>query len=78
MWKTHGTYILTPAFYRQTKLMAEWQKELLSQRSCIESTFDYLKEHLHLVTSFPRSVYGYLAHYAMVLLGYQVMKIRNI
>lgn len=75
MWKERGTYILAPAFHCQKKLMTMWQKQLLSDRSCIESVFDYLKEHLHLVTSFPRSVYGYLAHYAMVLLGYQVMKI---
>lgn len=77
-WKMRGTYILAPAFYGQKKLMTAWQKALLEQRSCIESVFDYLKEHLHLVTSFPRSVYGYLAHYAMVLLGYQVMKIWGI
>jgi len=76
-WKTRGTYILAPAFHGQKKLMAAWQKDLLAQRSCIESVFGYLKEHLHLVTSFPRSVYGYLAHYAMVLLGYQVMKTLN-
>ncbi|OGL95110.1 hypothetical protein A2348_05090 [Candidatus Uhrbacteria bacterium RIFOXYB12_FULL_58_10] len=76
-WKTRGTYILAPAFHGQKKLMTLWQKDLLAQRSCIESVFDYLKEHLHLVTSFPRSVYGYLAHYAMVLLGYQVMKTLN-
>jgi len=78
LWKTRGTYILAPAFHGQKKLMAKWQEDLLEQRSCIESVFDYLKEHLHLVTSFPRSVYGYLAHYAMVLLGYQVMKIWGI
>lgn len=78
IWKTKGTFILGSAFHGQKKLMAEWQKDLLSQRSCIESVFDYLKEHLHLVTSFPRSVYGYLAHYAMVLLGYQLLKIWEI
>lgn len=78
IWKTRGTYILAPAFHGQKKLMTAWQKDLLSQRSCIESVFDYLKEHLHLVTSFPRSVYGYLAHYAMVLLGYQVMKVAKV
>ena len=78
MWKKHCTYILAPAFHRQKKVMAHWQQDLLSQRSAIESAFDYLKEHLHLVTSFPRSVYGYLAHYAMVLLGYQVLKLANL
>jgi hypothetical protein len=74
-WNERGTLILAPAFHGQKKIMTDWQKALLSQRSTIESVFDYLKEHLHLVTSFPRSVYGYLAHYAMVLLGYQLMKI---
>lgn len=74
MWETRGTFILAPAFHGQKKLMAKWQKDFLAQRSCVESVFDYLKEHLHLVTSFPRSVYGYLAHYAMVLLGYQLLK----
>ncbi len=78
MLKTRGTLILAPAFHGQKKLMARWQKSLLSQRSCVESVFDYLKEHLHLVTSFPRSVYGYLAHYAMVLLGYQLLKLWGI
>ena len=78
MWNERGTLILAPAFHEQKKIMADWQKALLSQRSAIESVFDYLKEHLHLVTSFPRSVYGYLAHYAMVLLGYQLMKIWGI
>ncbi len=78
MWNERGTLILAPAFHGQKKIMTDWQKVLLTQRSAIESTFDYLKEHLHLVTSFPRSVYGYLAHYAMVLLGYQLMKIWGI
>lgn len=78
MWQKHGTFILAPAFHGQKKIMAHWQQALLSQRSTIESAFDYLKEHLHLVTSFPRSVYGYLTHYVMVLLGYQVLKLANI
>lgn len=78
MWKQYGTFILAPGFHGQKKLMAQWQQTLLSQRSAIESCFDYLKEHLHLVTSFPRSVYGYLTHYAMVLLGYQVMKVAKV
>src|SRR3990167_2040219 len=65
-------------FMLPSQKMENWQQDLLSQRSAIESAFDYLKEHLHLVTSFPRSVYGYLAHYAMVLLGYQVLKLANL
>jgi len=76
IWKTKGTFILTTAFPGQKqKIVAPWQLSLLAERSKIESVFDYLKEHLHLVTSFPRSVFGYLAHYVMVLLGYQVLKL---
>ena len=78
MWKERGTLVLAPGFHGQRKIMTDWQKTLLSERSGIEAAFDYLKEHLHLVTSFPRSVHGYLAHYAMVLLGYQLMKIWKI
>lgn len=78
MWNTYGTWILAPAFHGQKKILASWQKILLARRSAIESVFDYVKEHLHLVTSFPRSVFGYLAHYAMVLLGYQLHKLWNI
>jgi hypothetical protein len=70
-----GVFMLTPAFPNQKKLTATWQILLLSQRSKIESVFDYLKNHLHLVTSFPRSVMGYFVHYVMVLLGYQVLKL---
>jgi hypothetical protein len=51
--------------------MGNWQKKLLDARSKIECVFDYLKEHLHLVTSFPRSVAGYFVHYVRILLGYQ-------
>jgi len=53
--------------------MPEWQHKLLTFRSKIESVFDYLKEHLHLVSSFPRSVMGYLLHYVRILLAYLIM-----
>lgn len=53
--------------------MTRWQQALLRSRTKIEATFDYLKEHLHLVTSFPRSVKGYFVHYVRILLGYQFL-----
>jgi hypothetical protein len=53
--------------------MAFWQFFFLGQRSKIEAVFDMLKEHLHLVSSFPRSVRGSLVHYVRILLGYQIM-----
>lgn len=72
IWKTKKILIVAPPHYKQkTKLMTWWQKALLSMRSKIESVFDILKEHLHIVTSFPRSVKGYFAHYIRILLGYQ-------
>lgn len=74
IWERLGTIIISPPHYKQRKkLMAAWQQMLLSQRSKIEAVFDVLKEHLHLVSSFPRSPFGYLVHYVRILLGYQIM-----
>lgn len=74
MWDLFGIIIVAPPHYKQDKqIMAKWQEMLLNLRSKIESTFDILKEHLNLVSSFPRSVKGYLVHYVRILLGYQVM-----
>jgi len=73
MWRRYGTIIISPPFPKQRKkITTPWQIELLNHRSKIESVFDYLKEHLHLVSSFPRSFAGYLVHYVRVLLGYQI------
>lgn len=74
MWRRYGTVIIAPPHPKQKrKIATPWQIELLDIRSKIESVFDYLKEHLHLVTSFARSVNGYLLHYVRILLGYQIM-----
>jgi hypothetical protein len=58
---------------QKKKVATETQNNLLNHRAKIECVFDYLKEHLHLVYSFPRSVPGYFVHYVRGLLGYQVM-----
>lgn len=72
IWKEYGIVIVAPPHHTQrTKLAAWWQTKLLSLRSKIESVFDYLKEHLHIVSSFPRSLRGYFVHYVRILLGYQ-------
>jgi hypothetical protein len=72
IWEKYHILIVAPPHHRQKrKLSTFWQVALLSMRSKIESVFDILKEHLHLVTSFPRSVAGYFVHYLRVLLGYQ-------
>jgi hypothetical protein len=57
---------------QKKKLMAAWQYLLLLARPKIEAVFDYLKEHMSMVSSFPRSVNGYFLHYIRVLLGYQI------
>lgn len=74
IWEEYGTMIISPPHPKQkTKIMTSWQRLLLKMRPKIESVFDYLKEHLNLVTSFPRSIKGYLFHYLRILLGYQIM-----
>ena len=74
LWERSKTFVLAPPHYKQKKkVAAPWQLFFLNERSKIESVFDILKEHLHLVSSFPRSVYGYLVHYVRILLGYQIL-----
>ncbi len=76
IFERYGTIVVAPPHPKQNKkLITAWQHLLLNWRSKIESVFDYLKEHLHLVSSFPRSVKGYLLHYVRILLGYQMMVI---
>lgn len=74
MWREHKAVILSPPHPKQKKkILAQWQLTLLRARPRIECVFDYLKEHLLLVTSFPRSVNGYAVHYVRTLLAYQLM-----
>jgi hypothetical protein len=73
MWKEYGIAIITPPHHTQTtKTSAWWQIALLNIRSKIESVFDYLKNHMNLVSSFPRSLNGYFVHYYRILIGYQI------
>lgn len=67
-----GVWLLTGVRKNMRKLMTAWQYGLLKVRQRIEGVNDYLKEHLNLVTSFPRSVVGYLVHYLSVLIAYQL------
>lgn len=74
VWQKTGTIIVSPPHPKQKlKFMTWWQHKLLTMRPKIETVFDYLKEHLHLVSSFPRSVKGYLLHYLRILLSYQIL-----
>lgn len=73
LWLQYGILIVAYPHHKQKrKVMAHWQHRLLLMRPKIEAMFDQLKEHLHLVTSFPRSVEGYFIHYLRVILGYQM------
>lgn len=75
MWREHRAYILAPPHPQQNKKILErWQLILLHNRTKIECTFDYLKEHMLLETSFPRSLNGYAVHYIRTLLAYQLMR----
>lgn len=74
MWREHQAFVLSPPHPKQKKkVLAQWQLALLKARPRIECVFDYLKEHLFLQSSFPRSVQGYALHYIRVLLAYQLM-----
>lgn len=76
IFENYGTIVVSPPHPKQNKkLLTLWQYQLLKIRPKIESVFDYLKEHLNLVSSFPRSVAGYFLHYVRILLGYQIMAI---
>lgn len=73
--KAFGTFVLTPPHYKQRKqVLTRSQWKLLKRRPKIETVFDYLKQHLHLQSSFPRSMQGYALHYLRVLLGYQLLQ----
>lgn len=72
VWSDFQTIIIAPPHHTQKKkLMTFWQHQLLKTRPKIEAVFDYLKRHMHLVSSFPRSIPGYFLHYFRILLSYQ-------
>ncbi len=74
--KNFKAIVVAPPHHKQKrKLMAGWQRQLLGLRSKIEATFDELKEHMNLGSSFPRSVKGYFTHYLRILLGYQMERV---
>lgn len=77
--KEQGIVVVAPPHPKQKKKVAtKAQIKLLKMRTKIEAVFDYLKEHMHLVTSFPRSVKGYFTHYVRILLGYQMRMLMGV
>lgn len=78
IWEQYGCAVITPPHWTQRrKLATPWQNQLLSERSKIEAVFDILKNHLHLVTSFARSLPGYLLHYLRILISYQLVALAS-
>lgn len=54
------------------KIATDWQIACLNTRMAVELNFRNLKLFHGLITSFPRSVNGYLANYIYSLLAYQI------
>lgn len=76
IWNKYQCLVLAPPHPKQNKKMStSIQIELLHAREKVECVFDYLKNHLNIVSSFPRSIDGYLLNYLRNLLGYQVGKV---
>ena len=76
LWADYQTIVIAPPHHTQKgKLLADWQLKLLRLRPKVEAVFGLLKEHFSLVTHYPRTPAGYLAHYLRVLLGYQLATI---
>jgi hypothetical protein len=69
----NGNILLTAVRKNMKTLATVFQNKCMNMRSRIESVFGELKERFGLVTSLPRSVSGYLAHYVRCLFGYMFL-----
>jgi Transposase DDE domain len=65
-----GTYFLTATRSNMKTLAGIYQQKLMNMRSKVETVFSILKDKFQLITSIPRSINGYLAHYIRSLFGY--------
>jgi hypothetical protein len=66
--------ILLTAKRKNMKTLATiWNNKVMNMRSRIETVFDVLKERYNLVTSLPRSISGYLAHYIRTIFAYMIL-----
>ena len=74
--RKYGVRVVAPPHYKQKRgLMTIEDNRLLRARSKIEAVFGLLKGKHSLVTSYPRSVRGYLVHCLRSLLGYQLRRL---
>jgi hypothetical protein len=69
----NNNILLTAKRKNMRTLATLWQNKCMNMRSRIETVFDVLKERFGLVTSLPRSINGYLAHYIRCLFCYLVL-----
>lgn len=65
--------LLTAVRNNMKTLATMYDNTCMNMRSRIETVFDILKERYGLVTSLPRSVSGYLAHYVRTVFCYMVL-----
>lgn len=65
-----GNILLTGTRRNMKRVATPLHIFLLNLRVNIEHLFSVVKERYYLITSLPRSVNGYLAHYTRVLFGY--------
>lgn len=70
MWIEGKRWTLIRPYRTMKKLMTKWQERLYRSRFMIEFDFRSLKLFHGLVTSLPRSVNGYLAHYLHSILSF--------
>ena len=65
--------LLTAVRKNMKTLATLYDNRCMNMRSRIETVFDILKERYKLVTSSPRSVSGYLAHYIRAIFCYLIL-----
>ena len=69
----NNNILLTAKRKNMKTLATVGQNKCMNMRGRIESVFGKLKERYKLVTSLPRSVTGYLAHYIRYVFSYMVL-----
>jgi hypothetical protein len=70
-----GNILKTCSRSNMKKLATSMDIGHLNLRLRVETLFSILKERLNIVTSLPRSVLGYIAHYIHVIFGYMFNKL---
>ncbi len=70
----YGNILKTCCRVTMKKIATKFDIHLLNLRNRVEGVFSVLKDRLNLVTSLPRSITGYIAHYVRVLFGYILYK----